>query len=220
VSYGPPDGWAPPARVELDKSLFDWFNYWGFEHGYETEMVSIREGGLIPRNTKPIEELQASASAIVCHPQSCESRQATIDPVTDDNELASIDSSRSRTTTSAPTRVEDNVPIALRQLIDVQSTEQGQEAQHCKLIAGWAKNPLCVVDPFIQVKNVTGNISKAILKKFEMDCQRAAVILRMGGSLDDVLSSKEKAERPGTSKPHQETTLDPLLLVKQNASEN
>jgi len=199
VSYGPPDGWAPPARVELDKSLFYWFNYWGFEHGYETEMVSIREGGLIPRNTKPIEELQA---------------------ITDDDELASIDSSRSRTTTSAPTRVEDNVPIALRQLIDVQSTEQGQEAQHCKLIAGWAKNPLCVVDPFIQVKNVTGNISKAILKKFEMDCQRAAVILRMGGSLDDVLSSKEKAERPGTSKPHQETTLDPLLLVKQNASEN
>ncbi|EIM83995.1 uncharacterized protein STEHIDRAFT_170415 [Stereum hirsutum FP-91666 SS1] len=41
--------WEPPREVELAEALAEWFYYWGHEHRYGDDLVSIRHGGLIAR---------------------------------------------------------------------------------------------------------------------------------------------------------------------------
>jgi len=64
------DGWTPQRMMDLGEALEDWFrcviaqkiedaaerqfrSYWGYDHQYQTHMMSIRQGGLLPR---PLQE--------------------------------------------------------------------------------------------------------------------------------------------------------------------
>jgi len=40
--------WIPPV-VEVEQVLQDWFHYWGHEHDYCNNLISVRWGGVVPR---------------------------------------------------------------------------------------------------------------------------------------------------------------------------
>jgi len=40
--------WIPPV-VEVEQVLQDWFQYWGHEHDYRNNLISVRWGGVVPR---------------------------------------------------------------------------------------------------------------------------------------------------------------------------
>ncbi|KAI0288303.1 hypothetical protein BC826DRAFT_697603 [Russula brevipes] len=41
--------WTPPEIVEIEQALQDWFQYWGHEHDYRNSLISVRWGGVMPR---------------------------------------------------------------------------------------------------------------------------------------------------------------------------
>jgi len=41
--------WTPPRVVEVEQALEDWFQYWGHEHDYRNNLISVRLGGVVPR---------------------------------------------------------------------------------------------------------------------------------------------------------------------------
>lgn len=41
--------WTPPRVVEVEQALEDWFQYWGHEHDYCNDLISVRWGGVVPR---------------------------------------------------------------------------------------------------------------------------------------------------------------------------
>ncbi|CAE6413282.1 unnamed protein product [Rhizoctonia solani] len=51
----------------------------------------------------------------------------------------------------------------------------------------WRSHGILVVDPFIRVKNVAGNVAFTQVELFRMNCQRAAEALEVGLSLDRIM---------------------------------
>ncbi|KAF8754491.1 RNA uridylyltransferase [Rhizoctonia solani] len=51
----------------------------------------------------------------------------------------------------------------------------------------WRSHTMLVVDPFIRVKNVAGNVAYTQVELFRMNCQRAAEALEAGLSLDRIM---------------------------------
>ncbi|KAG8687989.1 hypothetical protein FRC11_006249 [Ceratobasidium sp. 423] len=51
----------------------------------------------------------------------------------------------------------------------------------------WRSHGILVVDPFIRVKNVAGNVAYTQVELFRMNCQRAAEALEVGLSLDRIM---------------------------------
>jgi len=41
--------WRPSRTVEVEEALQDWFQYWGHEHDYRKTLLSVRWGGVVPR---------------------------------------------------------------------------------------------------------------------------------------------------------------------------
>ncbi|KDN37549.1 hypothetical protein RSAG8_10066, partial [Rhizoctonia solani AG-8 WAC10335] len=69
----------------------------------------------------------------------------------------------------------DSVPV-----INGRVVEQEQPAV-------WRSHGILVVDPFIRVKNVAGNVAFTQVELFRMNCQRAAEALEVGVSLDRIM---------------------------------
>ncbi|CAE6474777.1 unnamed protein product [Rhizoctonia solani] len=69
----------------------------------------------------------------------------------------------------------ESVPVVNGRVI-----EQGQPAL-------WRSHTMLVVDPFIRVKNVAGNVAYTQVELFRMNCQRAAEALEGGLSLDRIM---------------------------------
>ncbi|KAL5634201.1 hypothetical protein ACGC1H_006129 [Rhizoctonia solani] len=51
----------------------------------------------------------------------------------------------------------------------------------------WRSHGILVIDPFIRVKNVAGNVAFTQVELFRMNCQRAAEALEVGLSLDRIM---------------------------------
>ncbi|KAJ7853540.1 hypothetical protein B0H14DRAFT_783785 [Mycena olivaceomarginata] len=49
VRYNMAEDWTPPEDIPVEQLMQDWFNFWGHSFKFEDEMISIREGGRIPR---------------------------------------------------------------------------------------------------------------------------------------------------------------------------
>ncbi|CAE6510913.1 unnamed protein product [Rhizoctonia solani] len=69
----------------------------------------------------------------------------------------------------------DSVPVVNGRVV-----EQEQPAL-------WRSHGMLVVDPFIRVKNVAGNVAYTQVELFRMNCQRAAEALEVGLSLDRIM---------------------------------
>ncbi|KAK7050439.1 hypothetical protein R3P38DRAFT_2686481 [Favolaschia claudopus] len=51
VRYNMAEGWTPPEDVPVSQLIQDWFRLWGHEFKFEEQMVSVRDGGILPRPT-------------------------------------------------------------------------------------------------------------------------------------------------------------------------
>jgi len=67
--------------------------------------------------------------------------------------------------------------------------------------ADWSRNLMCVADPFIVTKNCAGQIYKFIFTRFIHECRNTEGMLRLGISLESILSRELPAWRNPGSRP-------------------
>jgi len=187
------DGWVPPTNVELEDVLFDWFNYWGHEHAYGRDVVDIRKGSLILRDTDLTKlagmEVQANRRGadivedLPTHVEDDDMPPGTITPVRwDDDE-------------------NDDLPellVTMGPAVPGRALAEGRTPLEDELPKGWAN--ICVMDPFIRTKNVTRQVGPASVVAFRKECQSAALFLRWGRPLDDLLSGVASKRRQSPSR--------------------
>jgi len=86
--------------------------------------------------------------------------------------------------TSTSTQVEEQ-----ESLDDEQDEEADEEVVLDESFdADWSRNFICVADPFVVTKNCTGQINKYIFTRFVHECRNTEGMLRLGISLETILS--------------------------------
>ncbi|KAJ7905035.1 hypothetical protein B0H13DRAFT_1620245 [Mycena leptocephala] len=53
VRYQQAVGWTPPEDVAVPQLMQDWFRFYGLEFQYDSEMISVRQGGCLQRSSNP-----------------------------------------------------------------------------------------------------------------------------------------------------------------------
>jgi hypothetical protein len=115
-------------------------SYWAYEHRYGTDMISIREGGLVPQNTPQTEESPKDEQARLCDPQNCNSHSY---PHPEPG---------SKTTAIAAAQFGDVITPEVHDVASPTQVEIAEQETSEEPTASWAKHQLCVIDPFIRVK--------------------------------------------------------------------
>lgn len=168
--------WPAQTQVTAKEALKRWFRYWGYRHDYDHSIVAIRHGRLLqrtrPRVTPPSPSTTGSMEAII----KTNHNQIAVSPAT-----ASV-----ATDVAAGTCHVDNFGIS----DDVWDVYES-----------WT-SPLCVVDPFIITKNLTGNVSRDNILTFIHRCRVAENKINRGYRIEDLLDDR------------QDEKLDPWVLFQ------
>ncbi|KAI0075617.1 hypothetical protein K474DRAFT_1773153 [Panus rudis PR-1116 ss-1] len=151
--------WWKPWLIPAEKALLGWFKYWGEEHRYDEDMMSVKSGGLLPRTHRRLllEAKQPPPAEVESEDEDIETQTEEID---DPHEFD-----------------EDFDPVEFAQRIDPKSEQ-----------AAWANDALVVPDVFIPTKNVTSGVQPASIAFFREQCMVAYRMLSQGSSLDDLFA--------------------------------
>ncbi|KAG9003020.1 hypothetical protein FRB93_011307 [Tulasnella sp. JGI-2019a] len=209
----PEVGWTG-SPMSLDEVVCGWFRYFAYEHRYEKDILSIRYGGLVPRQ----HPFQAADS----HPQERDKgRQkkkaaksfsaikdgveggATIQPSTARSASSDLETAAAHVTPIGDAANDEEVAAAEAQAetaleVDQETAEALQEEQEenerdslepaesdtWDQPRTWASSSLVVVDPFITVKNCTSACKVAVIERFQHECERAISMLELGRPIE------------------------------------
>ncbi|KAI0247404.1 hypothetical protein BJV78DRAFT_1246095 [Lactifluus subvellereus] len=215
--------WAPPVTVGVEQALQDWFQYWGHEHDYRNNLISVRWGGVVPRevpcNKKEAESLRdgpfssfrPSSNAFLekgafgKSPLGGKEKSALSEA--DVKVLEWQEAQAKQASVAAGSREEDEAEDefnvndthseADRNLEEAKEEfESTLEADDTAQSSRWESDILCVTDPFIRAKNLAGPIRPNVILRFREDCQRVVLRLRMGGNLDALLRFDPRIRPP------------------------
>ncbi|KAJ1305021.1 hypothetical protein OPQ81_000064 [Rhizoctonia solani] len=174
--------WEPTVRwnrveLPLEEAAYGWFKFWGTEINYATTGVDIRLGGATEEEEKEIvrrmrHSPRASPYKILMGWQR-ESLQALRTPLHSE----AIPPSPSGTTIK-----ESEMQMAQEELQDLLNEVDSVPVVNGRVLdqeqpTVWRSHGILVVDPFIRVKNVAGNVAYTQVELFRMNCQRAAEAL-------------------------------------------
>lgn len=212
--------WTPSKTVEVEQALQDWFQYWGHEHDYRNNLLCIRRGGVLPRQVpcsrKEVESLRDgpfSGFPASGKPPKKDKR--------DNKSLSEVEIEAQAKQASVATGPHEKEPHTVvvgqdaegaeDELNETHSVVEGDELAEAEdddsgyVLGGeddrnepsqWESHILCVVDPFIRAKNLTGPIRPPVLARFREDCQRVVLRLRLGGNLDSLLRFDPRTRPP------------------------
>ncbi|EJD07901.1 uncharacterized protein FOMMEDRAFT_138017 [Fomitiporia mediterranea MF3/22] len=211
--------WSPPedaVTFDLRGVLCAWFRYWGHQYNYSLDVMSIRDGGVIPRVDKAETTLTADkqgkkrAKVLARRSQRDRKRaekearagrntssdaketESFVDELTGERvelELESEDvvEEAGEEETAA---VEDLDDTALEEMAEA-DLEQGKQPR------SWALAALVVADPFILSKNATGAITVRAIERFTAECRRALLLLSAEADFEDLLGDGSAIGRRG-----------------------
>lgn len=167
--------WTPPRMVEVEQALEDWFQYdrtftssipqnacltettryWGYEHDYRNNLISVRWGGVVPRRLPcdrkeseslrdgPFSGFRPSSNATAGNEQAPET--VVNNP---DGPPSTVDEDEGGEEFETWTEAEqDLATVADEDEFDV-APEACEGAQPFR----WQSDVLCVADPFIETK--------------------------------------------------------------------
>ncbi|KAI0051562.1 hypothetical protein FA95DRAFT_236995 [Auriscalpium vulgare] len=214
------NGWRSPLDITLEQALIDWFHYWGYEHDYDTEAMSIRHGGVIPREQPEARrkvigflgnvpfggqsEYHSLSRPRYSRPRRAsreESEASDVEEPGEDNLVNLGLKDRAAAGQNGPRE-------APRQLLSQSTLGEGEEADEAESEqflstedadaqpTAWKKDSICVPDPFIRTKNATGPITNIVLQRFRSDCRRAYMMILWEPSLDNLLYHDEPEPLP------------------------
>ncbi|KAG9111194.1 hypothetical protein FRC07_008082, partial [Ceratobasidium sp. 392] len=200
------EGWICPD-VSLEEAVYGWFRFWGTEIDYARTGVDIRLGGTIERDR------DSSASGRGSTPTGRKGRKGKrgdsvtnaaaamkelkltepSTPATEDS--TEVGSSRPRSDSVATTT--ESAPIGEVQMAREELNDLRAEVDSVPVVNGkaipheqpvlWKSHGILVVDPFIRVKNVAGNVAASQVELFRMNCQHTTEALENGLPLDRIM---------------------------------
>ncbi|KAG8724282.1 hypothetical protein FRC12_022238 [Ceratobasidium sp. 428] len=214
------DGWVCPD-ISLEEAVCGWFKFWGTEIDYARTGVDIRLGGTLDRDRDPSgsgrgntptgrkgrkskrgDSMTNAAAAALKELKLTEPST----PATEDS--AEISSSRPRSDSVATTA--ESVPVGELQMAQEELNDLHAEINSVSVVNGkaatqeqpalWRSHSILVVDPFIRVKNVAGNVAASQVELFRMNCQHTTEALENGLSLDRIMGDFA-TEPPPTAGP-------------------
>ncbi|KAG8722363.1 hypothetical protein FRC08_003314 [Ceratobasidium sp. 394] len=198
-------GWDCPD-VPLEEAVYGWFKFWGTEIDYARSGVDIRIGGTIERDRdspavgrestptgrkgrKGKRGDSVTNAAVLKEAKSAEpSTPATEDSVEIGSSLSRSDS----VATAVDSVAVGEAQMAQEELNDLRTEVESVPVVNGKVIAQeqptlWRSHGILVVDPFIRVKNVAGNVAASQVELFRMNCQHTTEALENGLSLDRIM---------------------------------
>ncbi|KAH9026816.1 hypothetical protein EDB85DRAFT_1978024 [Lactarius pseudohatsudake] len=208
------------ARWKDKQALQDWFQYWGHEHDYRNNLMCIRRGGVLPRqipcSRKEAESLRDgpfSGFPASGKPPKKDKR--------DNKSLseAEIEAQAKQASVAAGPHEKEPHTVVVGQdaegaedelnethsVVEVDELAEAEDDDSGYVLGGeddrnepsqWESHILCVVDPFIRAKNLTGPIRPPVLARFREDCQRVVLRLRLGGNFDSLLRFDPRTRPP------------------------
>ncbi|KAH9173843.1 hypothetical protein EDB89DRAFT_2228510 [Lactarius sanguifluus] len=172
--------WTPSKTVEVEQALQDWFQYWGHEHDYRNNLMCIRRGGVLPRQI-PCSRKEAESLRDGPFSGFPASGKPPRKDKRDNKSLseAEIEAQAKQASVAAgPHEIEPHAVVvgqdadgAEDELNETHSVVEGDELAEAEdddsgyVLGGeddrnepsqWESHILCVVDPFIRAKNLTG----------------------------------------------------------------
>ncbi|EGN94374.1 hypothetical protein SERLA73DRAFT_188220 [Serpula lacrymans var. lacrymans S7.3] len=187
--YHRKNDWSPDVEIELKEALHGWFTFWSEGFDYEGSMMDIKSGGVVPRPTKQPEMLTSEGSqrstktVLVLNPDlPC----VEADDLSEhsDTELAEISSGK-----------EEAEAVVVFEEREEEEDQEDQDSTNLEVEENtkstFAKESICIIDPFVRTKNVTRSITKKNLELFRSNCQRVAILMSCGASISEVIDLED-----------------------------
>ncbi|KAI0066914.1 hypothetical protein BV25DRAFT_1820028 [Artomyces pyxidatus] len=196
VSWTKVRDWRPPYELNVEQALMDWFHYWGHEHTYSDSLMSIRDGG-VGKRQRPLGKKKVAGfpdnvpfsgrPPLVPETATAQSKAAStipsaVSPPAEEPEDAqrSADAVSEEGDEDAASHPDVGLSAEAEQELDKEGKPYGEPTS-------WQTQYVCVPDPFILTKNVTGSVNTAVAHRFRDDCRRAYAFLCMEGELSQLL---------------------------------
>ncbi|KLO18255.1 hypothetical protein SCHPADRAFT_126698 [Schizopora paradoxa] len=196
--------WQPPGdkKYDIHSLLLGWFRYWGEQHEYPTQLMSIRDGGILTRVIESPKKKEKKEKKSKKGKAEGKDKEGTRDadaaqakdtpsprPESPSGALEKVSLTEEPEEKSILSEGEENVRDA-----DGEGTAEDLAAvdlANGKQPKWWKNATLVVADPFILTKNVTGSVSQRVIDRFKADCRRAVFIMEHGGAFEDLLGTGE-----------------------------
>ncbi|KAK7691454.1 hypothetical protein QCA50_004853 [Cerrena zonata] len=181
-------------EVSLKEALLAWFNFWGAQFKYDKNIISIRDGGAIPR-IKPKYDIShkdfANFLDIDDTMTPLDGSKQTSEFQTEDSQTSEAEQAfeESHSESDADNEFDHPLPAPLPQELEEEATDPFATQ------ATWWTKPVIVMDPFIHVKNTTSMVAEGRQRQFRKECSIAHSMLRTGRSFADVIRYAESKKR-------------------------
>ncbi|CAL1711067.1 unnamed protein product [Somion occarium] len=191
-----------PKDVSIDEALLSWFKFWGDEFQYESELVNIKDGGIVARgrngysvpntaavsdddvddNQEPdVDSLEENPSWGLKCTGTEESSDAELktDSISDadeqDGETTCLDDDKMPPLDMAEDEVNEFDLPAPDRYDDGMPHPDAEPSE-------WIGHPIVVVDPFIPTKNTAAMLVHRKVQDFRRECTNAHRMLQKGHS--------------------------------------
>jgi len=197
--------WQPPEGIDVSihSLLLGWFRYWGHQHAYTTQLMSIRDGAILVRAVNVAKEKKARKKKFKKSKEKAgkdEVKAALAKELPSPRAQSPSSGIEKLSLKDDPTEMSEESEDENVQDADGEGTVEDLDAvdlANGKQPRWWKNAGLVVADPFILTKNVTGSVSQRVVDRFKADCRRSVFLLEHGGAFEELLGTGE----PLTSRP-------------------
>ncbi|OCB91531.1 AGC/Akt protein kinase [Sanghuangporus baumii] len=214
--YNLSPSWTPQTNIaiqDLRGALTAWFRFWAHQYNYAHDVMSIRDGGVIPRversqSTKGSDkqalnrrkkserreklEKKAAEKAARKAYHVMQYRKKRGLPVEGEGTEGVIEGDNAKAVSGSEAESENGEEEDADAVVgdaDEAALEEMDQAdvQQGRQPRSWARAALVVADPFIVAKNTTGQITPIALQHFTAECKRSLLLLSSGADFEDLL---------------------------------
>ncbi|KAL5504982.1 hypothetical protein ACEPAH_7645 [Sanghuangporus vaninii] len=215
--YNLSPSWTPQTNIaiqDLRGALTAWFRFWAHQYNYALDVMSIRDGGVIPRaersqstkrgDKQALNRLKKSKRREKLEKKAAEKAErkayhlmqyrkkrglpvegeGTEDVIKGDDEATAVSGSEAESENAEDEEADAVVDEDDRAALEEMDRTDVQQGRQPR---SWARAALVVADPFIVAKNVTGQITPIALQHFTAECKRSLLLLSSGADFEDLL---------------------------------
>ncbi|KAL5521077.1 hypothetical protein ACEPAG_8999 [Sanghuangporus baumii] len=214
--YNLSPSWTPQMNIviqDLRGALTAWFRFWAHQYNYAHDVMSIRDGGVMPR-AEPSQSTKHGDKQALNRQEKSERREKLEKKAAEKAERKAYHMLRFKIKRGLPVEGEETEDVtegddAKAVSGDEVESEDGEEedtdavvddadraaleemdqsdVQQGRQPRSWALSALVVADPFIVAKNATQQITPIALQHFTAECKRSLLLLSSGADFEDLL---------------------------------